>query len=147
VDNIRTLEYPDGTGTDVKLSDEDIKEVIALEPFRNHLQDEVGLKTKHPVDFTNYLREDFLRYLDYEYDPDHPTKYDQTLALATQLGTEKNEAEMKKLASTTANAMSFLEEQVPQAQVAVEILPMIHLMRNTSSLKRSLSLMPTVTLF
>ena len=78
--DIRTLEYTDSTGTTkVTLSDDDINEFMAIGPFKNHLQNELGLKKYHPVDIKQYSREDFLSYYDSdEYDPTNPTKYDQT---------------------------------------------------------------------
>ena len=79
--NIRTLEYMDSTGTDVKLSDEDIDEVIAIVPFRNYLQNKLDPKTKYPVDIKKYSCEDFLHYYDDEYDPENPTKYDRASAM------------------------------------------------------------------
>ena len=61
---IRTLEYTDSTGTKVKLSDEDINEFMAIVPFKNYLQNELGLKKYHPLDLKQYSREDFLCYCD-----------------------------------------------------------------------------------
>jgi hypothetical protein len=90
----------------VKLSDDDINEFMAIVPFKNHLQNELGLKKYHPVDIKQYSREDFLRYYDEEYDPDSPTQYDRAMAQATQQAAKKHEAEMKKLAATTANLMT-----------------------------------------
>jgi hypothetical protein len=104
--DIRTLEYTDSTtGTKAKLSDDDIEEFMAIVPFKNHLQNELGLKTKNPVDITQYSREDFLhwRYYDDEYDPDNPTQYNQELAQ----GAEKHEAEMKKLAAVTGDDIDW----------------------------------------
>ena len=76
---IRNIEYTDSTGTKVKLSDEDINEYMAIVPFKNSLQNDLGMKKYHPVDIKQYTREDFLSYYDSdEYDPTNPTKYDQT---------------------------------------------------------------------
>ena len=85
---IHTLEYTDSTGTKVKLSDEDINEFMAIVPFKNYLQNELGLKKYHPLNIKQYSREDFLRYYDDEYDPDSPTPYDQAMALAKQRAAE-----------------------------------------------------------
>ena len=101
--NIRNLEYTDSTtNTKVKLSDDDFEELEALIPFLHHLQNELGPVTKNPVDITQYLREDFLRYYNNVYDPDNPTQYEQALAQAA----EKHAGEMKILAARTANAMT-----------------------------------------
>ena len=129
---IHTLEYTDSTGTKVKLSDEDINEFMAIVPFKNYLQNDLGLKKYHPLNIKQYSREDFLHYYDDEYDPDSPTQYDQAMALANQraaeeiatveedraLRKEKHEAEMKKLAATTANAMTppFLQHKVSHSK-------------------------------
>ena len=52
--------YPDpGMGEDVKLSDEDIDEIKALWPFKNRVQNEIGPKTKYPLDI-NKVWENFL---------------------------------------------------------------------------------------
>ena len=67
------------------------------------MHNELGLKSKHPVNITKYSHEDFLRYLVL-------TQYDQAMALATQQATEKNEVEMKKLASTTQPMQLLLGE-------------------------------------
>ena len=101
----------------MKLSDDDINEFMAIVPFKNHLQNELGLKTKYPVNIKQYSREDFLRYYEEEYEPDSPTQYDRAMAQAiqrtteemalnAQLTKEKHEAELKKLAATIANAMT-----------------------------------------
>ena len=78
--DLDALEYTDSSGTKAKLSKDDIEEFAAIYPFKNHLQNELGLKTKNPVDITQYSREDFLRYYDDEYDPNNPTQYNQALA-------------------------------------------------------------------
>ena len=101
--NIRNLEYTDSTtNTKVKLSDDDYEELEAFVPFKNHLQNELGVVSKNPVDITQYSREDFLRYYDNVYDVDNPTQYDQALAQTA----EKHAEEMKILAARTANAMT-----------------------------------------
>jgi len=66
-------------------------------PFKNHLQNELGLVSKNPVDITQYSREDFLRYYNSVYDPENPTQYEQVLAQAAK----KHEGEMKILAART----------------------------------------------
>jgi hypothetical protein len=78
--DIDDLEYTDSSGTKAKLSKDDIEEFAAIYPFKNHLQNELGQKTKNLVDITQYSREDFLRYYDDEYDPNNPTQYNQALA-------------------------------------------------------------------
>ena len=100
--DIHTLEYTDSKGTKVKLSDEDINEFMAIVPFKNYLQNDLGLKKYHPLNIKQYSREDFLHYYDDEYDPDSPTQYDQAMALANQRAAEeiarnneKHEAQMK----------------------------------------------------
>ena len=46
--NIRKLEYTDSTtNTKVNLSDDDFEELAALVPFKNHLQNELGLVSKN----------------------------------------------------------------------------------------------------
>ena len=79
--NIRNLEYTDpSTGDKLKLSDEDFEEINAILFFQNSLQNETGPKKTHPVDITQFSCNDFLRYLDWDYDPDDPDKYDINLA-------------------------------------------------------------------
>ena len=95
--DIGDLEYTDSSGTKAKLSKDEIEEFAALYPFKNHLQNELGQKTKNPVDITKYSRKDFLRYYDNEFDPNNPTKYDQALAQ----GAEKHNEEMKKIRINT----------------------------------------------
>ena len=58
--DIGDFEYTDSSGTKAKLSKDEIEEFAALYPFKNHLQNELGQKTKNPVDITQYSREDFL---------------------------------------------------------------------------------------
>jgi len=95
----------------VTLSD-DINEFMAIVSFKNHLQNELGLITKNPVDITQYSREDFLSYYVDKYDPNNPTQYDQALAQlpsitqATQQVAEKHEAEMKELSADAPNLMT-----------------------------------------
>ena len=52
--DLDALEYTDSSGTKAKLSKDDIEEFAAIYPFKNHLQNELGLKTKNPVDITQY---------------------------------------------------------------------------------------------
>jgi len=103
--NIRNLEYTDSTtNTKVTLSDDYFEEFAALVPFKNHMQNELGLVSKNPVDITQYSREDFSGYYDFVYDPEieNPTQYEQVLAQAA----EKHAGEMKILAACTASAMT-----------------------------------------
>ena len=102
--DIRTLEYTDSTGTKVKLSDEDINEFTAIVSFKNHLQNELGQKTKNPVDITKYSHKDFLYYYDNDHDPNNPTQYDTVAAQAA----EKHEEEMKKIRINTGGDKTML---------------------------------------
>ena len=79
------LEYTDpATKRNVKIKEEDLYRIKAYAPFKNHLQNETGTKTKYPVDVTKYTRADFDNYLSDDYDPDDPTKYVYALAKAAK---------------------------------------------------------------
>jgi hypothetical protein len=100
-------EYVDETGATVKLSEEDIYEINAITSFKNFMQNETGPKRDCPLDITEFSRNDFTRYLNYDYDEDNPDKYSnkqaneslaarERRAAARALDKEKHEAEMKK---------------------------------------------------
>ena len=105
------LEYTDPeTNATAKLSDDDIFEINAFQPFKAAMQNETGPKRTHQVDITRFFRNDFTSYLG-DYDPDDPDEYEYcmakaALATATHEANKLHEAQMKQLASTTANAMT-----------------------------------------
>ena len=114
---MNSSEYEDEKGDTVKLSEVDIYEVMAISSFRNLMQNETGPKKTCPLDITDFLRNDFTQYLNNDYDEDNPDKYgskqaNESLAAREKveadraLHKEKHEAEMKKLAATTANVMT-----------------------------------------
>jgi hypothetical protein len=105
------LEYTDPeTNATAKLSDDDIFEINAFQPFKAAMQNETGPKRTHQVDITRFFSNDFTSYLG-DYDPDDPDEYEYcmakaALATATHEANKLHEAQMKQLASTTANAMT-----------------------------------------
>ena len=83
--DIPNLEYTDPiTGAKVKLSDDELYEISALQSFLNVMQNETGPIESRPIDITQFSRDDFLNYLAWEYDPDNPTKYEHALAKAAE---------------------------------------------------------------
>ena len=100
-------EYVDETGATVKLSEDDIYEINAITSFKNFMQNETGPKKTCPLDITEFSRNDFTGYLNYDYDENNPDKYSnkqaneslaarERRAAARALDKEKHEAEMKK---------------------------------------------------
>ena len=107
------LEYTDPeTSATVKLSEDDIYEINAIQSFKAFMQNETGPKKTRPLDITEFSRDDFTSYLTDDYDPDNPDVYVYKIAVANRQNIELHEAQMKlnevqmqKLASTTANVM------------------------------------------
>ena len=73
-------EYDDEKGDTVKLSEDDIVEIMAFQSFRNFMQNEHGPKKTCPLDITEFSRSDFKDYLNNDYDEDNPEKYNNKKA-------------------------------------------------------------------
>ena len=79
------------------------------------MQNETGPKRTHPIDITEYSRNDYTSYLG-AYDQDDPDEYDYHMAktalatheatLASNQATALHNAQMQQLTSTTANVMT-----------------------------------------
>jgi hypothetical protein len=101
--DMHDLEYPDpASNTLKKLSEEELDEVKAFQPFMNALQNETGPIKIYPIGITKYSRDDFICYQEDSYDSDNPSQYNYAMSLIA----EKHNKEMEKLAATTANVMA-----------------------------------------
>ena len=120
--NIRDLEYTDPiTGTKVKLSDDELYEISALQSFLNTIQNETGPIDSRPIDITQLSRDDFLNYLAWEYDPDNPTKYDYALAKkAAEELDAKHKEEMRRLRMERRKEMRRLETELMRLHQQLE---------------------------
>lgn len=86
------LEYVDETGATVKLSEDDIYEIKAIPSFKNFMQNETGPKITCPLDITEFSRNDFTRYLNYDYDENNPDKYSNKQATESLAACERRAA-------------------------------------------------------
>ena len=119
--NIQNLEYLDPTDgtTRVKLTDDQILELGAVQPFMHFLQNHLGVRKDFPLDVTKYGQADFTRYFNEDFDEDNPDyEYDSRIAkesekerLEKDRAAEEHEMKMDlllqaQLAAATANTMS-----------------------------------------
>ena len=124
IESCTDLEYTDpSTGDKLKLSDEDLEEINAIQFFLNFMQNETGTKEDCPLDITQFSCDDFTSYLTDDYNEDNPDEYDPSIARFAQ----EHSKGMEKMRCQHNKEM----EKIRRVPTANEITPRRRILQST----------------